>query len=287
VKDIVRKAAPIVFDRLPAPSSSEAHKISNDIDTSGDWFFRRKHRLPSHQNDFTDFQEWVSYLKSTLGKKNAGGTISRYFLIDEIDQTNLEVEITNAAKLFEPLMDRDWHASDEGTIPEPSTEPSKLAEPPANTAAFSKLLTEFLSVYGQERSGPFSLSDEIRKTMTELRGWIAQSSPVLSRPDIHVEISVGKGVWTKTPWIALLGNRETTTTQEGTYVVFLISEDLSVTYLTLNQGMTELRNRLKDKGAANEMLRVAEVVRPNIQELENIGFRLDNDIDLKSGSPIH
>jgi hypothetical protein len=44
-KDIVRKAAPIVFDQLPAPSSSEAIKIQDDIGKSEDWYFRRKHRL--------------------------------------------------------------------------------------------------------------------------------------------------------------------------------------------------------------------------------------------------
>ncbi|TCS66643.1 dynein-related subfamily AAA family protein [Primorskyibacter sedentarius] len=81
-----------------------------------------------------------------------------------------------------------------------------------------------------------------------------------------------------------MDKRETTTTQEGTYIVFLIAEDLSVTYLTLNQGMTELRNRLKDRGAAEEMVRVAESVRPSIQELKKTGFLLDNDIDLKSGT---
>jgi MoxR-like ATPase len=150
------------------------------------------------------------------------------------------------------------------------------------TSVFSRLLTNFLTIYGRERSAPFKMGDELREAMGNLRDWIAQSTAISKRPTIKVEISVGKGVWTKTPWIALLDERETTTTQKGTYIVFLIAEDLSVTYLTLNQGMTELRNRLKDKGAADEMVRVAEAVRPMIQDLESSGFHLNNNVDLRS-----
>lgn len=280
VKEIVRKAAPTVFDKLPAPTSSEVIKIRNELDNSGGWYFRRKHRLPPNQNDYPNFDDWLSYLKSNEGKKNAAGTISRYLIGSQVDQTDLRTEMAQTAHLFLPLLDRDWG----GAAESPTLSSRSELDKDNATAEFARLLTRFLKTYERERSGPFRLSDDIRVAMTGLRDWIVQSPPVLNRPNIQVEISVGKGVWTKTPWIALLDKRVTTTTQEGTYVVFLVAEDLSVTYLTLNQGMTELRNRLKEKGAAEEMVRVAEAIRPSMQELKGAGFILDNGIKLMSGT---
>ncbi len=83
----------------------------------------------------------------------------------------------------------------------------------------------------------------------------------------------------------MLDDRVTTSTQRGIYIVFLVAEDLSVTYLTLNQGMTDLVARMGQKGAVKEMVRVAQASRPRIIDLIAEQFGLDNDIDLKSGTP--
>lgn len=149
---------------------------------------------------------------------------------------------------------------------------------------FSQLFDAFLTAFSERREAPFKNDDELSATMDSVRNWIANCPSVASRSTIKVDISVGKGVWTKTPWMALLDERETKTTQEGRYIVFLISEDLSVTYLTLNQGMTVLTKQLGDKGANEEMVRVAEAVRPSLQSLEGLGFHLDNRIDLRSNT---
>ena len=50
--------------------------------------------------------------------------------------------------------------------------------------------------------------------------------------------SVGKGLATRTPWIAILDKDLTTSTREGVYVVFLFSSNYKHVYLTLNQGTT-------------------------------------------------
>lgn len=50
--------------------------------------------------------------------------------------------------------------------------------------------------------------------------------------------SVGKGLATKTPWVAILDREITTSTREGVYVVFLFASDFKHVYLTLNQGTT-------------------------------------------------
>jgi len=142
----------------------------------------------------------------------------------------------------------------------------------ANPNEFSQLFEAFLSSFREKREVPFKKNYELDAAMDSVRDWLSNCSPVAKRASIKVDISVGKGVWTKTPWIALLDERETKTTQEGRYIVFLITEDLSVTYLTLNQGMAVLTKQLGDKGANDEMVRVAEAARPNIRSLEDLVF---------------
>lgn len=271
VKEIVRKAAPIVFDQFPSPESTEATKISHEVEASGGWYYRRKHRLPPSKNDFANLKEWTRYLQSVEGKKNSAGTVSRYLQGDAIGQANLEVEIAEVARVFEPLIDRTWRTSSEAR--DTATQ---------NTTDFAQLLSRFLMVYGEKRTGSFGIDDELGSAMQNLKTWVEQTPAVLAMPTIKVRSSVGQGKWTKTPWIALLDSRETSSTQRGTYIVFLISEDLLVTYLTLNQGMTDLRKIHGKRGAEEEMARVGEITRPLIRNLSSASFQLDNNIDLRS-----
>ncbi|WP_448140246.1 MrcB family domain-containing protein [Sphingopyxis fribergensis] len=147
---------------------------------------------------------------------------------------------------------------------------------------FASALESFLEAYGAARSGPFTTSGPVSQAMRQLRQWLESSEPIASRSSIKVKISVGQGGWTKTPWIALLDERVTTSTQRGIYIVFLVAEDLSVTYLTLNQGMTDLVARMGQRGAVEEMLRVAAASRPLIAETIADQFAANNEIDLKS-----
>lgn len=273
VKDIVRKAAPIVFDQLPSPDSDEATSLQSVLGSNGNWYFRRKHRLPPNQREFPALKDWLQYLQSPDGKKNAAGTISKYLGADEVDGVDLNKEVGEMASLFQPLIDRDWQGS-------PNAQELDLV----GSNEFSERLSEFLRCFGEKRTGPFGLDTELSSAMKNLREWLEHVPAVVSRPSVKVTISAGKGGWTNTPWIALLDSRETQSTQCGTYIVFLIAEDLSITYLTLNQGMTKLRNDLGQRGAVEQMVHVAELARPLISDLHAAGFQLNNDIDLHSST---
>lgn len=273
VKEIVRKAAPIVFGHLPSPDSVEASTIRDHISAKSGWFFRRKHRLNANKQDFPHLGEWLRYLQSSEGKKNAAGTISNYLAADEVDGVDLEEKMGEMVLLFQPLIDRDWQAN-----------PNKQELDLTGSNEFSEQLSEFLRCFGEKRTGSFGLDTEISSAMINLREWLELTPAVSSRPSVKVTVSVGKGGWTNTPWIALLDSRETQSTQRGTYIVFLIAEDLSITYLTLNQGMTELRNSLGQRGAVEQMVGVAKQTRPLISDLQSAGFQLDNDIDLHSST---
>lgn len=71
--------------------------------------------------------------------------------------------------------------------------------------------------------------------------------------------SVGKGLATKTPWIAILDKNITTSTRSGVYIVFLFSSDYKHVYLTLNQGTTvpgQFGARLKKKVIVERTLNI-------------------------------
>lgn len=280
VKELVRSAAPLVFNSLPKASSPEAMSVQSGIEGSGEWFYRRKHRLPPKQNDFEDFDAWLAYLQSEQGEKSAAGTISRYLAGEEIDAVDLKDQTREMARIFEPLLDREWHSLN-GTVELPlQHEPDD--EIVDGGTEFAERLSSFLKLFEEKRTGPFTIDTELGTAMRDVQSWFEGLPAVSARSTIKVKMSVGQGGWTKTPWIALLDERETTSTQRGTYIVFLIAEDLSTTYLTFNQGMTELRDNLGQRGAVERMVQVAEEARPKIQSLARSGFTLDNAVDLRS-----
>ena len=50
--------------------------------------------------------------------------------------------------------------------------------------------------------------------------------------------SAGQGNWARVPWVAVFDRLITDTAQDGYYVVYLVKEDYSGVYISLNQGVT-------------------------------------------------
>ncbi len=73
--------------------------------------------------------------------------------------------------------------------------------------------------------------------------------------DYKVEGSAGAGQWARSPWVAIFDPLITDTAQRGYYPVYLVREDFSGVYLSLNQGVTEVRNRYPGAKDAKEALR--------------------------------
>ena len=64
---------------------------------------------------------------------------------------------------------------------------------------------------------------------------------VLSADTYRIKGSIGTGRITKCPWVAIMNKKETETTQSGIYLVFLFTKDLKKVYLSLAQGVTNLK----------------------------------------------
>lgn len=61
-------------------------------------------------------------------------------------------------------------------------------------------------------------------------------------PDLIWDASPGLGRWADAPWIAAFDPLVTESAQEGYYPVYLYNRSLDTVYLSLNQGMTRLRD---------------------------------------------
>ena len=153
-----------------------------------------------------------------------------------------------------------------------------------STTEFAQRMKIFLKALRDSPSG--KESDELKQTKKELIGWLAEIPAVASRPTIKVKASVGQqGKRTHTPWIALLDKRETTTVQEGRYIIFFITKDLSATYLTLNQAVEKWSGGRSESYPETELKRIAEEARLWVGPRLHPDFQQDNDIDLKANTP--
>jgi 5-methylcytosine-specific restriction protein B len=153
--------------------------------------------------------------------------------------------------------------------------------PDGETHVFRDALSAFLERLAQVRERKFGADEELKQLGERIVSALKAAPAVEARPNLLIEWSVGKGNWAGVPWIALMDRRETTTTQQGLYVVFLISEDLSEVHLTLNQGTTVLIDSLGQVAGGEQLRARAEAARARIKDLEQAGFALDNQVSLQ------
>jgi hypothetical protein len=99
-------------------------------------------------------------------------------------------------------------------------------------------------------------------------------------PDYEIKSGGGKGMPTFTPWVGFFNPDETTTPQEGLYVVYLLSADKQVLALTLNQGMEYLRTSIGDREARLRLQSDATEIRNSM--ITNGAVLPTDDIDLRS-----
>jgi 5-methylcytosine-specific restriction protein B len=140
-----------------------------------------------------------------------------------------------------------------------------------------------LKQYPSARQTPFTGTHSINAVFQSLTQSLQSSNCVKAFPTLHVRFSTGQGNWARVPWIAILDDRITTTTQSGVYCVFLFREDGSGVYLTLAQGVTEPLRRLGAVEGKAEMRAKARSIRDSIDSLKDAGFSLTDDIDLHTG----
>jgi 5-methylcytosine-specific restriction protein A len=113
-------------------------------------------------------------------------------------------------------------------------------------------LTLFLEEYPNGSLGKFAgsaVAEFVRKDVPEV------IRAVIGPSDRYVVYgSAGQGNWARVPWAAVYDRLVTDTAQDGYYLVYLVREDFSGVYLSLNQGITSVRKQYGSD--AREALRV-------------------------------
>jgi 5-methylcytosine-specific restriction enzyme B len=120
-------------------------------------------------------------------------------------------------------------AQDAITSPIFSTTMTNVAasDPPNNP--IQEGLEYFLATYPSTRSTvTFGKHNDLKNGLNLLRSALEALPAVRAHPRVRVSWSAGQGNYARVPWIALMDERETTSTQRGTYCVFLFTEDMSV-----------------------------------------------------------
>jgi len=102
-------------------------------------------------------------------------------------------------------------------------------------------LSLFLDEYPKAIARPFAgdaLAEFIRKDVPDTLSEIVGVNP---RYLFHG--SPGQGNWARAPWAAVFDRFITDSAQDGYYIAYLVKEDFSGVYISLNQGVTSARKQ--------------------------------------------
>jgi hypothetical protein len=133
------------------------------------------------------------------------------------------------------------------------------------------LFRQVMAIYEQEKREKLSKERRSFQLVTRAIPEALKTLPFLPPDRYMVKGSVGQGVWTDVPWVAVMDQEVTDSTQRGYYIVYLFSEDRRRLYLTLAQGVTETPR--------DEM----ERVKRDIRQLIPAGERVRTDDDIRLG----
>lgn len=111
-----------------------------------------------------------------------------------------------------------------------------------------------------------------------LRTASSQLADVLA-PGLKVVTGGGQGRATTTPWIAVLDPDETSTPQNGIYIVYIFKPTLDEVVLTLNQGITN-RSELAGIQSSRSLLAAeSKVLREALSDSERKDLAVDVDFE--------
>jgi len=133
------------------------------------------------------------------------------------------------------------------------------------------LFRQVMAIYEQEKREKLSKERRAFQLVTKAIPEKIKALPFVEPDRYIVKGSVGQGVWTDVPWVAVMDQKVTDSTQRGYYIVYLFSEDMRRLYLTLAQGVTETPR--------DEM----ERVKRDIHQLIPVGERVRTDDDIRLG----
>jgi len=143
--------------------------------------------------------------------------------------------------------------------------------------ALSQITREFRTA----RDEPFKLHALARFIRREATDAI---SDVTRGQNWKIRGSAGQSQWATIPWISIFDPVVTDSATRGYYLVYLFSADMQRIYLSLNQGVTAVREEF-GRGAIQEMRRRAGLIRSRLSEYVESFPETEIDLGAKGDLP--
>ncbi len=117
------------------------------------------------------------------------------------------------------------------------------------------------------------IRNEVPKNISE--------TDIIKKEEYIVKGSVGQGEWAAVPWVAIYDKNITNSAQKGEYIVYLLSVDDKILYLTFNQGCTELRKEYSKIETIRKLKENSNFIQEKIESRrfskENINLSCDGE----------
>lgn len=146
-----------------------------------------------------------------------------------------------------------------------------------------EILLDILSNYGNEKKQKIAENEFVKKVETDYTDQIFKIAVSKYGERYLVDASCGTGQWAHCPWIAIFDTLVTSSAQSGYYIVYLFNKDMDCVYLSLNQGVTSLRNHYK-KDTDNVLLRRAGNFRCQLTLTEDSNQYIFDELALNEAS---
>jgi 5-methylcytosine-specific restriction enzyme B len=105
------------------------------------------------------------------------------------------------------------------------------------------LFLQVMKAYLQEKREKFSKEQPVFQLVMKAIPQAIEKLPFITKDCYVIKGSVGQGVWTDVPWVAIMNKEVTTSTQRGYYIVYLFSDDMSKLYLTFAQALPKRQKK--------------------------------------------
>jgi hypothetical protein len=106
VKSRNRTIVPLINRKLPSSTDERTVNLAKELEQDGGWFFNTKARLASGDEGFAawgSLSDMIGSIKSN-GTSKGGGSVCKFFTIDQLLDTDLNKTFGHAIQMFYPLL---------------------------------------------------------------------------------------------------------------------------------------------------------------------------------------
>ena len=106
VKSRNRTIVPLINRKLPNPSGERAVTLARALEQDGGWFFNSKARLAPGDEGFAAWSSLSQMIEETKsnGTSKGGGSVCKFYTLDELIDTDLDETFSHAMQMFHPLL---------------------------------------------------------------------------------------------------------------------------------------------------------------------------------------